>query len=365
MDYYQLRYDFRDQAERARVIGNLQRLRKALDEKIPPKDQSDSLLLATWNVRDLGKDFLLGLDKDYDKRKLRRGAGPRQPETFWYIAEIISRFDFVAVQEVNEIDEWDKIWSILGRDWDFIATEVTDPKLGGNGERLLFAFDKRKVTFRKIAGEVVLPPDMLITDAKKPGEKTKQFARTPFLTSFQAGWFKFDICTVHIFYGKERGDALKQRIDEIDRIAAFLAKYAKQAFRKTQTLFLLGDFYIISPQHDTMKALIQHGFRSPGSAYFKTNVSHTMHYDQIAYLSRGSGIDVKGQTDLPEADYGTFAFFDHVYTDDQETEYARQMQQSNKSKYKDWRTYQMSDHQPLWVRLKVNDSEAYLEKLKG
>ena len=37
--------------------------------------------------------------------------------------------------------------SILGPDWDYIATDVTDPVLGGNGERMTFAFDKRKVWF--------------------------------------------------------------------------------------------------------------------------------------------------------------------------------------------------------------------------
>jgi hypothetical protein len=32
--------------------------------------------------------------------------------------------------------------------------------------------------------------------------------------------------------------------------------------------------------------------------------------------------------------------------------------------YGDWRTYQLSDHNPLWVRLKVNESGAYLKRLK-
>jgi len=27
----------------------------------------------------------------------------------------------------------------------------------------------------------------------------------------------------------------------------------------------------------------------------------------------------------------------------------------------DWRTYQLSDHKPMWVRLNTNDSRAYLE----
>jgi hypothetical protein len=33
--------------------------------------------------------------------------------------------------------------------------------------------------------------------------------------------------------------------------------------------------------------------------------------------------------------------------------------------YLDWRTYQFSDHRPLWVRLQVNDSEKYLKSLLG
>ena len=60
--------------------------------------------------------------------------------------------------EVNELPEWARVMRILGADWDFIATDVTDPELGGNGERLTFAFDSRKVRFRYIAGEIVLPP---------------------------------------------------------------------------------------------------------------------------------------------------------------------------------------------------------------
>ena len=56
-----------------------------------------------------------------------------------------SRFDFVAVQEVNDLPEWARVIRILGPDWDFIAADVTDPELGGNGERVLtFAFDSRR-----------------------------------------------------------------------------------------------------------------------------------------------------------------------------------------------------------------------------
>ncbi len=381
MLYYKLRFDFRDIVERKRVIANLERLRAGLDEKIPPKDQEHSLLLATWNIRDLGKDYIKSFEPDYDRSKMRKGAGPRSRETYYYIAEIISRFDFVAIQEVNDIEEWEIIVEILGRDWDYIATEVTDGELGGNGERLLFAFDKRKVFFRKIAGEIVLPNSMLVSEvATGEGVKAgKQFSRTPYIASFQSGWFRFDICTVHIYFGEDSGAKLQRRIDEIDRIAAYLADYAKEALKKARTMFLLGDFNIVSPEHKTMKALKDHGFKSPGMNYFKTNILETKTYDQIAYLSSDDNIDFSGKQQVSERDYGIFRFFDYVYRpgkgsealNSEDFEAAKPaMAKSTKgtpqdeANYRDWRTYQMSDHMPLWVRLAVNDSENYLKKLK-
>ena len=70
-------------------------LREQLSEALPAKDAEDHMLLGTWNIRDFGK-----------AENLRKGRGPRLPETHFYIAEVISRFDFVAVQEVNDLPEW-------------------------------------------------------------------------------------------------------------------------------------------------------------------------------------------------------------------------------------------------------------------
>jgi hypothetical protein len=32
-------------------------------------------------------------------------------------------------------------------------------------------------------------------------------------------------------------------------------------------------------------------------------------------------------------------------------------------KFKDWRTYQMSDHLPMWIELRVDFSREYLERI--
>lgn len=179
MYYSQLRYKIRNENDRMRAVRNLIRLRAQLDRSVPKKDTEDNLLLASFNIRDLGK-------------RNRRGWGRRMPESWFYIAEVISRFDFVAVQEVNELAEWLEIMKILGRNWDFIATDETDSEIGGNGERMSFVYDKRKVWFQNIAGEIVLPPNMLIsrTDFNVNGERItdgNQFKRTPFIASFQSG----------------------------------------------------------------------------------------------------------------------------------------------------------------------------------
>ena len=231
MEYWRLKQAFPQAAKRKRVVANLATLRAQLDEEVPPKNVNSDLLLATWNIRDLGKVN-------------RRGFGERQPETYFYIAETLSRFDFVAVQEVNELDEWQKVIDVLGPDWDWIATDVTDPSIGGNGERLTFLWDRRKVHFRHIAGELVLPAELTITKHVKPKDGPKdvvqvkgeqvgqQFRRTPFAALFQAAWFKFEICTVHIYYGSESGAELKERVEEIQRVGEFFGKRAKAAFKR-------------------------------------------------------------------------------------------------------------------------------------
>ncbi len=226
-----------------------------MSNEIPDKDAENNLLLATWNIRDLGKSN-------------RRGYGKRLPETHYYIAEVISRFDFVAVQEVNQLPEWNKIMRILGPDWDYIATDVTDTSLGGNGERLTFVFDKRKVWFRNIAGEIVLPKNMLISkvESNANGNRIiagKQFRRTPFVASFQSGWFRFDICTVHIYYGAASGKKLQERIEEINRVAKYLSKRADKELKKDNSLIILGDFNIVHPEHKTMEALTNEDFVVP------------------------------------------------------------------------------------------------------
>jgi hypothetical protein len=365
------------ESQRARVVRNLVALREQLDRDIPPKDANDNLLLATWNVRDLGKIN-------------RRGFGDRLPETYFYIAEVLSRFDFVAVQEVNELEEWKRVTEILGFDWGWIATDVTDPELGGNGERLTYLFDRRKVWFHNIAGEIVLPANLLITTNVEPKgpnaddetveveEKPigKQFRRTPFTAMFQSAWFKFDICTVHIYYGDESGPELAERVQEIDRIANYFGKRAEKAFEDERSLVLLGDFNIVGHDHETMRALLDSGFTVPKVLQdLPTNIGRDKYYDQIAFRTRPGDLAYLDSEEVgAKGRAGAFDIFERVFTQAHFDDYKEQAAASPNGKkakakadpekyYLDWRTYQFSDHLPLWVRLTVNESADYLQGL--
>ena len=329
----------KDPVERKRVIDKLITLRAQLDKEIPEKTSFNSLLLATWNIRKFGEG--------------------RMAESYFYIAEIISRFDLVAIQEVmGNRKALEKIMPLLGRQWDYIVTDSTEGKSGAQ-ECMAFVYDTTKVRFKNLAGEIVLPKDKLIGD--------EQFARTPFCVAFQAGWFKFNLSTGHIYYGTT-SKINQRRLKEIDTIAKFLTKRAK---KEKLNYVLLGDFNIPDVDCDYMKALENNGFYIPDAIKeHPTDLGNTNHYDQIAFNLQLSDSMVIFKEKQQKA--GAFNFTESVFTAD-ETEVYRpyfdeEYQNLDKKEAKKYynttyRTFQMSDHLPLWVQLKVDFSAQYLEDL--
>lgn len=347
----------------------------AIRERLAPiraRKSDGSLLLATWNIR------------DFDSNKF--AWGPRLPETFYYLAEMISCFDLVAIQEVNEdLGPFRKLMRILGREWDYIVTDVTEGS-GGNGERMAFVFNTEKVWFRKIAGEIVLPDGQLVVARKrvKPKEQPdipattvetrQQFARSPFLVAFQSGWFRFSLCTVHIYYGDDTGDKLQQRIDEIRKLIAFFAKRQDATTPDTDHLgapenyILLGDFNVVSPEHETMVALQSKGFKIPAEIDGdKVRQASDHFYDQIAVRVKDKRFKVMGG--------GMVQLFDDVFRDEDLDTYAacipiEDPEKKTKFKattpedrYRKWRTWQMSDHAPLWMELRTDFADDYLQEI--
>ena len=342
--------------EGKRIADRLLALKDAIEgpEGIVPKGD-DTLLLSTWNIR------------EFDSA----AYGARGIESLFYIAEILSHFDLIAIQEVREdLQALEDVRAILGGWWKYIATDVTEGTQG-NRERMAFLYDSRKVRFGNVAGEVVVPP----LEKRSKGKKTtydpnRQLYRTPFLCGFKAGWAKFMLCTVHIVFGKDTAEN-PNRIEEIKQVADFLAKRSEEETSWSKNIILLGDFNIYDPKDVTMTQILNAGFTVPEELQ---RLPHTntgkkkRHYDQIAFRPRTKVLETTGKA-------GVFDFFNIVYRQEDEETYVDAMgdayfktskgkdrNKAQKSKYFKtyWRTHQMSDHLPMWIQLKTNFGREYL-----
>ena len=347
MPFYQ-KIDPKKESDK-RTLERLLLLRKALED-IPERTQKKTLLLATWNIR------------EFDSPKYEK----RMDEAIYYLAEIVDRFDLVAVQEVNkDLCGLERLMEILGGEWKYIFTDTTEGSQG-NKERMAFLYDSRKVTFGGLAGEIVLPA--------VDGKPVTQLARTPFICGFRSGWTKFMLATVHILWGGEEANPVA-RVNEIRQVAQFLKARTLDRTAWARNLILLGDFNIFAPDNDTFKELLNAEFNIPEQLQkLPSNALKNRHYDQIAFRTREGSLDRTGNA-------GVFDFFRIVYRDDDETSYVSNMPIYKDQKscyeydddgkersplgktryYREWRTHQMSDHFPMWVELKIDYSDEYLK----
>lgn len=334
-----------DEHLRRRTVQGLKRLRTALSAQVPARTATNTLLLATWNIR------------EFDSSKY----GYRTAEAYYYIAEIVSRFDLIAVQEVRAgLYPLQNLCSLLGPSWRFLVTDVT---LGaaGNSERMAYLFDRRKVEFTGLAAELVLP--------KRRGAQAEpvQLARSPYIAGFRAGWAYMTLATVHIYYGRDVAvDA--RRLQEITDFSRTLARYAGKLSCAPQpapdrsperdNLILLGDFNIFNRKDVTMEAISSAGFRVPDELQSipGSNVAGNKHYDQIAYYKQLAHLQATGRA-------GVFDFFAQVYRSDDEAEYAGERSVKPGRSFDDWRTYRMSDHLPMWIEFGIDDTDAYLDSV--
>ncbi|MCK6429867.1 MAG: endonuclease/exonuclease/phosphatase family protein [Burkholderiaceae bacterium] len=345
MPYYAGLKQIEDEKVRLRTVQGIKRLRKALAEHVPARTATDTLLLATWNIR------------EFDSGKY----GYRGEEPYYYIAEILSRFNLIAIQEVREgLYPLQRLCRLLGSWWDFLVTDVT---LGtsGNSERMAYLYDRRKVGFTGLAAELVLP--------KEKGAKTEpvQMARSPYVAGFRAGWAYLTLATVHIYYGKGvKVDP--RRLAEITAFSKIVAKHAGKLSGAPQyepgkppqrdNLIMLGDFNIFNREDVTMEAITDAGFIVPPELQSVpgSNVAQNKHYDQIAYYKQLSRLKSTGRA-------GVFDFFEHVYRDEDEAAYAQERVVKPGKNFADWRTYRMSDHLPMWIEFGIDDGDSYLDSL--
>ena len=169
----------------AEVLENLEILCADLDEKIPSKELDRNLLIASWNIRGFGNLTRKWWSDEKDSPR-------RDLHSIYCIAEILSRFDVIAIQEVKaNLRALRDTLKLLGDHWSMILTD-TNKSDSGNDERMAYLFDTRRVNLSGLAGEIVIPNEW-VNDPEKVIRE--QFVRSPYAVSFRSNDKTFILVT--------------------------------------------------------------------------------------------------------------------------------------------------------------------------
>ncbi len=316
----------------ARIVAeDLVRLkRRIIASRIPEKIIDQNLIIGTWNIRAFGE-----IIKNWDESPAN---SKRNLRAMVYIAEIIRKFDVIAIQEVKRNTSGLRLLTeeFLGPNWGLIISDVSAGSKG-NSERLSFIYDRRRVQPSGLAGEIVLP-------ANTTGDPVQQFDRTPYIVGFQTGHEKFSLLTAHIRYGSNPSD----RIEEISNFANYVAAEIRQRSTvdlEQENLIVLGDFNIDDRgENPLFKAFVSSGLVVPAQLLNlkSTYDSKPKYYDQIAWFMDRLNLPFSGKA-------GVVDFAGAVY---KELSLAQM-------------SYRLSDHFPLWAEFILDRSNENMAVMLG
>jgi endonuclease/exonuclease/phosphatase family metal-dependent hydrolase len=306
-------YDY----EPAAQIAALRDYRKNKPGRQIPRKSSKTLLVATWNIANLGVQDRL--DSDYA-----------------LMAEMASWFDLVAIQEVNDnLRGIEAIHAKLPARYDLLFSDSS-----GNQERQAFLYDSRKISRLREVGRVSIPPRDL-PRIKVSGSLTAfgGFDRGPYLASFESGSFRFGLLNVHLFYGSRKARDINRRVLETFAVAWWADKTHRDAFSYVDDVIPLGDFNLPKARigDRVFDTLVSLGLQlPPHTSQIGSAIASDSHYDQIAFFPGGAQTRFTGECNVFDFDG---ALFQDLWNDPNRTpkqflEYAR---------------FHVSDHRPLWA----------------
>src|ERR1041385_1359184 len=207
--------------EAAAEIAALRDYRQTKPGRAVPAKAANRLLLAAWNIANLG-------------------VQQRRRQDYQLLAEILRWFALAAGQEVNQNRAGlEAILNELPATYRTIFSDAA-----GNNERMTFLYDSAKAKPTELVGEVAIPPAEL-KDVHLPGV-TRPFAgfdRNPYLAAFQAGTFRFTLVNVHLYFGDDSERAsIERRSLEAFALARWADREVKSKYAYTQDIITLGDF---------------------------------------------------------------------------------------------------------------------------
>jgi len=301
------------------VSAEIERLRQHKSTRLVPERTDGTILVATWNLANLG-------------------AQQRRDQDRSLIAEVISWFDLVAIQECRE--NFGDLFDLQNK---LKSYAVLMSDASGNDERMSFVYDTTRLTALEEIGELALPPSDF-GSIKLPGvqQAFAGFDRTPYLASFAAGQTSIMLVNVHLYFGDDTPPSIARRSLEAFAVAKWSDSRNKSKFSFTRELVALGDFNMpkSEPTDPIYKALTRLGLELPEhSTQIASSIATDANYDQIAFLPGTTKRCFTGRKGV--FDYDTVIFPD-LWKDG-----------TNRRQFKSYLRYYISDHRPMWVELSV------------
>ncbi len=339
-----------------RAASEIRALDKHFELRHVPVRKRNRLLLASWNIANLGIQ--------------RRTAGAKR-----VIAHILKRFDLVAVQEINDdFRQFVEIVRLMGPEYNFVMSDTA-----GNDERLTFVYNTKKVVPGNLFGEIALRPreypkrDVRV-HYRRGGEDRVQtfrnvrftpFDRNPFIGSFSCGAVDLVLANVHLYFGAFQNSSSEKnrmkyarRVLEIFALARWANSRSSGSNAWDKDIVLLGDMNVpnMSDNEATINALQQFSwtaielYKDSGLAQTTSltriggsNLGNDRTYDQIAFAPTALRDRV--------VSHGVFDFDAAVFASKwrflaQRNTHVRTVKEFNR-----YLRHYVSDHRPVWVEI--------------
>lgn len=301
------------------VTDEIARMRAHRVQRSVPNKPADRVVVASWNIANLG-------------------VQQRRTEDYQLLAEMVSWFDLVAIQEVNDdLIGLRAILSLLPPQWVALFTDRH-----GNDERLTFLYDSQRVRHSQLSGEVhLLPRESRRVKLPDVEQTFDDFNRSPYICAFRAGNFPFTLVNVHIYYGAASGEKFNRRRLEVYAIANWAKNRRDEPTLYDPNLMIIGDLNVprASADDKVFRELLRAGMVPPqqlhGTAVGGNTVGLHRDYDQIVMYPRTL------QAASPQAgvfDYDTVVF-PALWGDTK----------AEQDLFFDYVRYYLSDHRILWA----------------
>lgn len=312
-----------------------------------PKKQEGFLLLASWNIANLG-------------------AQGRTASALRLISDVLKRYELIAVQEINE--EWrtlSKVVSLMGPEYEFIMTDTA-----GNSERLAFIYDRNKVTPLNLFGELALrtseypkrtvrvPYRQSRTDKVEVFNSLKfvPFDRNPFIGTFGAGNIAFTLVNCHLYFGafgnstsSAKRKKYARRVLEIFALTKWADRRVDRKATYDRDIILTGDMNVpaMTAADSAFSALTAFGFQPVAypSKVGGSNLGNDKTYDQMAFAPGAIKRRIKRT--------GIFDFDNAVFVSLWNKLLSRHTKSKAISEFAKHVKHHISDHRPLWVQLDI------------